>query len=42
MTTDTPARKPLHRHMQFAISACIGMAALAVALVLRAVGLGGP
>lgn len=28
--------KPLHRHVQFAVSACIGLAALVVSLVLRA------
>lgn len=32
MTTDTPIKKPMHRHMQFAVSACIGLAALVVAL----------
>lgn len=36
MTTETPLKKPLHRHMQFAVSACIGVVALAIALVLRA------
>ncbi|TGQ42120.1 MULTISPECIES: DUF1345 domain-containing protein [unclassified Mesorhizobium] len=36
MAADTPMKKPMHRHMQFAVSACIGAAALVVALVLRA------
>ncbi|RUW33042.1 DUF1345 domain-containing protein [Mesorhizobium sp. M1E.F.Ca.ET.041.01.1.1] len=36
MTTDTPISDPLHRHMQFAVSACVGAAALAIALLLRA------
>lgn len=36
MTTDTPLKTPLHRHMQFAVSACVGVLALAIALVLRA------
>jgi uncharacterized membrane protein len=36
MTTDMPLKKPLHRHMQFAVSACVGVVALAIALVLRA------
>ncbi|AZN99611.1 DUF1345 domain-containing protein [Mesorhizobium sp. M9A.F.Ca.ET.002.03.1.2] len=36
MTTDTPLKTPLHRHMQFAVSACVGVVALAIALVLRA------
>jgi uncharacterized membrane protein len=35
MTTDTRIKKPLHRHKQFAISACIGLVALVVALLLR-------
>jgi uncharacterized membrane protein len=35
MATDTPIKKPLHRHMQFAVSACIGVAALAIALILH-------
>ena len=35
MTTDTPLKTPLHRHMQFAVSACVGVVALAIALVLR-------
>lgn len=35
MTTETPLKKPLHRHMQFAVSACVGVVALAIALVLR-------
>ncbi|WP_192177623.1 DUF1345 domain-containing protein [Mesorhizobium amorphae] len=36
MTTDMPIKTPLHRHKQFAISACIGLAALVIALFLRA------
>src|ERR1700759_235776 len=36
MTTDTPSKNPLHRHMQFAVSACIGVVMLIVALILRA------
>lgn len=36
MTTDTSLKTPLHRHMQFAVSACVGVLALAIALVLRA------
>jgi len=36
MTTDTPIKMPLHRHKQFAISAGIGLAALIIALFLRA------
>src|ERR1700755_1639477 len=36
MPTDTPPRKPLHRHKQFAVSACIGVVMLIVALILRA------
>lgn len=36
MTIDTPIKKPLHRHMQFALSACVGLAALVIALVLGA------
>ncbi|TIL45769.1 DUF1345 domain-containing protein [Mesorhizobium sp.] len=36
MTTELPLKKPLHRHMQFAVSACIGVVALAIALLLRA------
>ncbi|PDQ17212.1 hypothetical protein CN311_31200 [Mesorhizobium sanjuanii] len=36
MAADTPIKKPMHRHMQFAVSACIGGVALAIALVLRA------
>lgn len=35
MTTETPLKTPLHRHIQFAVSACIGVVALAIALVLR-------
>lgn len=31
-----PAKRPLHRHMQFVVSACIGAAALVVALLLHA------
>ena len=33
MTTDTPIKKPIHRHMQFAMSACVGVPALAIALI---------
>jgi len=33
MTTDTPIKKPMHRHMQFAMSACVGVPALAIALI---------
>ncbi|CCV14219.1 DUF1345 domain-containing protein [Mesorhizobium sp. STM 4661] len=36
MAVDTPLKKPLHRHMQFAVSACVGAVALAIALLLRA------
>jgi uncharacterized membrane protein len=36
MAADTPINKPLHRHMQFAVSACVGVAALAIALILHA------
>lgn len=36
MAAETPLKKPLHRHMQFAASACVGIAALIVALILRA------
>lgn len=35
MAAETPLKKPLHRHMQFAVSACVGIAALIVALILR-------
>lgn len=31
-----PQKKPLHRHMQFAVSACIGVLALLVALLFHA------
>ena len=33
MTTDTPIRNPFHRHMQFALAACVGIPALAIALI---------
>jgi uncharacterized membrane protein len=36
MTAQAPLKKPLHRHMQFAVSALVGIVALAIALVLRA------
>jgi len=36
MARAAPAKKPLHRHMQFAVSACIGALALLVALFFRA------
>ena len=36
MTTDTPISDPFHRHVQFAVSACVGFAVLAIALLLRA------
>ncbi len=36
MAAATPAKQPLHRHMQFAISACIGVLALLGALLFRA------
>ncbi len=36
MAADTPIKTPLHRHMQFAVSACIGVAALTIALLLHA------
>ncbi|RWK67469.1 MAG: DUF1345 domain-containing protein, partial [Mesorhizobium sp.] len=29
MTTEMPLKKPLHRHIQFAVSACVGVVALA-------------
>jgi uncharacterized membrane protein len=35
MTTEMPISDPLHRHMQFAASACVGIAALAVAVLMR-------
>lgn len=35
MAARRPAKQPLHRHMQFAVSACIGMAALVIALVMK-------
>lgn len=36
MVDDAPVKPPMHRHMQFAISAIIGLVALAIALVLHA------
>src|SRR5207244_4132999 len=33
MTTDTPTRTPMQRHMQFALSACIAIPALVIALI---------
>lgn len=36
MQTGSQGKKPLHRHMQFAVSAGIGIAALLVALLLNA------
>ncbi|PTE11499.1 DUF1345 domain-containing protein [Mesorhizobium helmanticense] len=36
MAAETPFNKPIHRHMQFAVSACVGVVALAIALGLRA------
>ncbi|MER9234290.1 DUF1345 domain-containing protein [Mesorhizobium sp. M0622] len=36
MTTGTPNRIPMQRHMQFAVSACIGVAAFGAALIWRA------
>jgi uncharacterized membrane protein len=34
MTTDTPTKTPMQRHMQFAMSACVGLPALVAALIL--------
>lgn len=36
MVDDTTVKPPMHRHTQFAISAFIGIVALAIALILRA------
>jgi uncharacterized membrane protein len=36
MVDDTTVKPPMHRHTQFAISAIIGIVALAIALILRA------
>ncbi|MCZ8544889.1 DUF1345 domain-containing protein [Mesorhizobium qingshengii] len=33
MTTDTPIKTPVHRHMQFAMSACVGIPAFVIALI---------
>jgi len=36
MAAETPMKKPMQRHMLFAVSACLGVLALAVALLLHA------
>lgn len=36
MAAETPMTKPMQRHMLFAVSACLGVLALAVALLLHA------
>ena len=33
MAVDTTVKKPMHRHMQFVVSACIGAATLVIALI---------
>jgi uncharacterized membrane protein len=36
MATDIPITNPLHRHKQFLVSACVGLPALAIALIAGA------
>ena len=36
MAAQIPMKIPMHRHMQFAVSSCVGVAALAIALFLHA------
>ncbi|TIN62713.1 MAG: DUF1345 domain-containing protein, partial [Mesorhizobium sp.] len=36
MAAETPVKSPIQRHMLFAVSACVGVFALLVALLLHA------